>query len=51
MRAQARQEWIGGNGSRVGDCYIWAEINYFDSATEYREFLPCNAPSPPMANS
>ena len=52
MKARARQEllrqekWIGGNGSHVGDCYVWAEINYLDSATDYREFLPCNAPSP-----
>jgi hypothetical protein len=41
------EKWIGGNGSHVGDCYVWAEINYLDSATDYREFLPCNAP-PPM---
>jgi hypothetical protein len=46
MRDLSRQEWIGGNGSHVGDCYVWAEINYLDSATDYREFLPCNAPSP-----
>lgn len=25
---------------RVGDCYIWAEIHYLDSATDYRECLP-----------
>jgi hypothetical protein len=24
----------------VGDCHIWAEINYLDSANDYREFLP-----------
>jgi hypothetical protein len=42
----SRQEWIGGNWSHVGDCHVWAEINYLDSATDYREFLPCNAPSP-----
>jgi hypothetical protein len=27
--------------SHVGDCYIWAEIYYLDSATDYRE---CVAP-------
>ena len=41
-----KERWIGGNGSHVGDCYVWAEINYLDSATDYREFLLCNAPSP-----
>ena len=56
MRDLSRQElprqekWIGGNGSPVGDCYVWAEINYLDSATDYREFLRCNAPSPMPLN-
>lgn len=26
-------------GVHVSDCYIWAQINYLDSATDYREFL------------
>ena len=30
---------------RVGDCYIWSEINYLDSSTNYREFLPANEKS------
>lgn len=25
---------------RTGDCYIWSEIHYLDSATDYRECLP-----------
>jgi len=25
---------------RVGDCYVWSEIHYLDSATDYREYLP-----------
>lgn len=25
---------------QVSDCYIWAEIYYLDSPTDYREFLP-----------
>jgi hypothetical protein len=29
----------GGATSHVGDCYIWAEIYYLDSATDYREHL------------
>jgi len=33
---------VGGSTARVGDCYIWAEIEYLDSASDYREFLPSN---------
>jgi len=25
---------------RVSDPYIWSEINYLDSTTDYREYLP-----------
>jgi hypothetical protein len=25
---------------RVSDCYVWAQINYLDSATDYREHIP-----------
>jgi hypothetical protein len=46
-RQERQEKWIGGNGSHVGDCYVWAEIHYLDSATDYREFLPCSAPMPP----
>jgi hypothetical protein len=28
-----------GATSHVGDCYIWAEIYYLDSTTDYRECL------------
>jgi hypothetical protein len=24
---------------RIGDCRVWAEINYLDSPTDYREYL------------
>ena len=30
---------------RVGDSYIWAEIQYLDSLTDYRECLPGAPPS------
>ena len=33
------QTQTGGATSHVGDCYIWAEIYYLDSATDYREYL------------
>ena len=31
---------IGGDSFHVRDCYVWAEIFYLDSATDYREYLP-----------
>ena len=31
---------IGGYSVHVGDCYIWSEIYYLDSDTDYREYLP-----------
>lgn len=27
-------------GIHIGDCYVWAEIYYLDSRTDYRECLP-----------
>ena len=44
-RDRRNEEPIGGTDVRVGDCQIWAAIHYLDSHTNYREFLPCNAPS------
>jgi len=41
---------IGGCPIHVKDCYIWSEIYYLDSPTDYREYLPphhihpCNVP-------
>ncbi len=29
-----------GRDFRVRDCYVWAEIHYLDSTTDYREYLP-----------
>lgn len=31
---------IGGEAVHIRDCYVWAEISYLDSSTDYREFLP-----------
>lgn len=31
---------IGGKHVHVNDCYIWSEIYYLDSTTDYRECLP-----------
>jgi hypothetical protein len=30
----------GGKHVHVDDCYIWSEIHYLDSTTDYREYLP-----------
>jgi hypothetical protein len=37
---------IGGESVQVGDCWVWAEINYLDSPTNYREYLPQNCDCP-----
>jgi hypothetical protein len=31
-----------GQAVPIADCYVWAEICYLDSATDYREYLPGN---------
>ena len=31
---------IGGEPVHVRDCYVWAEVYYLDSRTDYREYLP-----------
>lgn len=31
---------VGGQPVHVRDCYVWAEIYYLDSPTNYREYLP-----------
>jgi hypothetical protein len=33
------QKTIGGQTIHVGDCYIWSEIYYLDSSTDYREYI------------
>lgn len=31
---------IGGEPVHIRDCYVWTEIYYLDSKTDYREYLP-----------
>jgi hypothetical protein len=50
MDGEGNNDQIGGVSAHVGDCYIWSAIHYLDSHTDYREFLPCNAPKVPPAN-
>jgi hypothetical protein len=37
---------VAGNCFRVGDAYIWSEIYYLDSPTDYREYLPAGSATP-----
>lgn len=37
---------IGGQPIHVRDCYVWAEIYYLDSLTNYREYLPLQQVEP-----
>jgi hypothetical protein len=37
---------IGGQPVHVRDCYVWAEIYYLDSPTNYREYLPSQPVDP-----
>jgi len=39
-------EEVGGKPFHIKDCYIWSEIYYLDSETDYRECLPQNAVRP-----
>jgi hypothetical protein len=38
--AKETNESVAGICFRVGDAYIWSEIAYLDSSTDYREYLP-----------
>lgn len=40
MRKDSQSNTVTGESVYVGDCYVWAEISYLDSPTDYREFLP-----------
>jgi len=42
----AQERHAGGSAFRVSDCRVWAEINYLDSPTDYREYLPGARPRP-----
>jgi hypothetical protein len=35
-----QEKQFGGKPIQVRDCYVWAEIYYLDSPTDYREYLP-----------
>ena len=47
MANKIPREQIGGEGIHVGDCYVWMEISYLDSPSDYREYLPKDRQSKP----
>jgi hypothetical protein len=44
------EKQTGGMAVHVKDCYLWAEIQYLDSSTDYRESLSANR-VPPFSDS
>jgi hypothetical protein len=46
MRDTTDQKLFGGETIHVGDCYIWAEIYYLDSPTDYREYISNHVAQP-----
>lgn len=40
MREMTDPEEIGGETIRIGDCFVWSEIYYLDSPTDYCEYIP-----------
>jgi hypothetical protein len=43
MAKTVPREEIGGEGIHVRDCYVWTEISYLDSSSDFREYLPQDA--------
>jgi hypothetical protein len=39
MRDLIEGKRVGGSAFHVRDCYVWAQIYYLDSPTDYREYL------------
>jgi hypothetical protein len=48
----ADHQRAGGVCVHIADCYVWAEIYYLDSPTDYREYLSenCALPRPLRGN-
>src|SRR3981081_3380125 len=47
----ADHQRMGGEGVHIGDCYVWAEIYYLNSTTDYREYLPQDGADGPRSIS
>ena len=46
MRKESNQSGTGKQTISISDLRVWGEINYLDSATDYRECLTPPAPRP-----
>ncbi len=44
MKEEAKTANTELSNFHVRDCYVWAEIYYLDSPTDYREYLPTKSP-------
>lgn len=51
MKQPTHQADIDRTTAHVGDCYVWAEIYYLDSPTDYREYISNRQPQPPAPRS
>ena len=47
----ADHQRIGGESVHISDCYVWAEIYYLNSTTDYREYVPQNGADGPRSIS
>lgn len=39
MANAIQRKEISGEGIQVRDCYVWTEIHYLDSGSDYHEYL------------
>ena len=51
MGKLADHQRMGGEGVYIGDCYVWAEIYYLNSTSDYREYLPQDGADGPRSIS
>src|ERR1700704_6242446 len=47
----ADHQRIGGGNVHISDCYVWAEIYYLNSTSDYREYISRNGADGPRSIS
>ncbi len=50
MRNSAKAKSTDAGDWHIRDCYVWAEIYYLDSPTDYRECLPTASSNQPHSD-
>jgi hypothetical protein len=50
MHDMTDRKEIGGGTIHLADCYVWAEIHYLDSPTDYREYMSNHVSQPSAAS-